>query len=119
KARQRIATGALSQVTGHARDVRRHATVERFSRLAFAVAVQDAPEDEKLAGHLPWREAQTLSLACEVVSERRRIVVSSQRGDERGKAAELSEPPEPLERRRHAFVEGAVHALHCKVPRRC
>jgi hypothetical protein len=119
EARQRIAPGPFSQVTRDARDVRGHAAVEGFPGLALAVAIQDAPEDKKLAGYLLWGEAQTFSLACEVVSKRRGIVISSQCGDERRKAAQLSQPAKPLEGRRHAFVEGPLHALHCKVPRRC
>jgi small subunit ribosomal protein S2 len=116
---ERIATGSLGELAGHASDVRGDAAVESIPGFGLGVAVEDAPEHEELGRHLAGREAEAFSLAGEVVSESRRVVFSSESGNERGKAAELSQAPEPLEGRRHALLEGTLHALDGEVPRRC
>ena len=119
EAGERIAARALGEIAGHASNVRRDAAVESIPGLGLVVAVEDAPEHKELGRHLTRREAEAFSLAGEVVSESRRMVFSSQGGNERGKAAELSQAPEPLEGRRHALFEGTFHALDREVPRRC
>ncbi len=83
------------------------------------MAVEHPAEDEELRSHLRRREPEALALASVILRQLTGILVAVQARDEGGQRAELTQPPEPLERRDDAFGERLLDALDREVPRRC
>jgi hypothetical protein len=116
---ERIPPRALGQLAGDALDVGDHAAVEGATRLALAVAVEDAAEDEELPRDLPGRQAEALPLAGMVLRQLAGILVAVQARDEGGERPELSEPAQALERGDDAVCERLLDALDREVPCGC
>src|SRR6185295_3227361 len=116
---ERIPPRALGQLPGHPLDVGDDTAVERPARLALAMTVEDAPEDQQLCRHLGGRQAEAFALAGVVFGELTGLLVYVQARDERGQGAQLPEPAETLERRDDAVGERLLDALDREIPGGC